>query len=52
MSEQKQKAPSGLKAGLIYTYGLGDFSFTFFILFIGYYLMYYLTDVIVFPAAR
>lgn len=51
MSEQKQKAPSVLKAGLIYTYGLGDFSFTFFILFIGYYLMYYLTDVIVFPAA-
>ena len=34
-----------------YTYALGDFCFTFFIMFIGYYLMYYLTDVVRFPTA-
>ncbi len=34
----------------VYTYALGDFCFTFFIMYIGYYLMYYLTDVLMFPA--
>lgn len=37
-------------ARTVYTYALGDFCFTFFILFIGYYLMYYLTDVLMFSA--
>ncbi len=39
---------STLKPSLVYSYALGDFCFTFFIMFIGYYLMYYLTDVIKF----
>lgn len=42
---------SRLSNKTVYTYALGDFSFTFFIMFIGYYLMYYLTDVLLFPAA-
>ncbi len=33
-------------------YALGDFCFTFFIMFIGYYLMYFLTDVIRFDTVK
>ncbi len=33
----------------IYSYALGDFCFTFFIMFVGYYLMFFLTDVVKFP---
>lgn len=40
---------NGLASKTVYTYALGDFCFTFFILFVGYYLMFFLTDVIKFP---
>lgn len=33
----------------IYTYGMGEFGFTFFLLFVGYYLMFFLTDVLMLP---
>ncbi len=40
---------NSLTSKTVYTYALGDFCFTFFILFVGYYLMFFLTDVIKFP---
>ncbi len=46
---QSENKPEKLSSQTAYTYALGDFCFTFFIMFIGYYLMYYLTDVIRFP---
>ena len=37
--------------GRFYGYGLGEFGFTFFLMFIAYHLLYFLTDVLVWPAA-
>lgn len=50
METTANSAHEPISARIVYTYALGDFCFTFFILFIGYYLMYYLTDVLVLPA--
>ena len=33
----------------IYTYGLGEFGFNFFLVFLSYHLMYFLTNVLFFP---
>jgi len=49
MKTEKNGAEGGIRQKTVYAYALGDFCFTFFIMFIGYYLMYYLTDVIKFP---
>ena len=38
----KKRAPA-------YGYGMGEFGFTFFNFFVAYYLMYYLTDVLLLP---
>lgn len=35
----------------VYTYGLGEFGFNFFLVFISYHLMFFLTDVAKFPTA-
>lgn len=43
------KKKSQLSFGLRYSYGLGEFGFSFFLVFISYYLMYFLTDVAKFP---
>lgn len=51
MKKELDNVQEKLKLKTVYTYALGDFCFTFFIMFIGYYLMYYLTDVLMFPAA-
>jgi len=32
-----------------YGYGMGEFGFTFFLMFIAYHLMYYMTDVLMMP---
>ena len=37
--------------GKYYGYGLGEFGFTFFLMFIAYHLLYFLTDVLQWPAA-
>lgn len=50
MSNELNSVQEQLKLKTVYTYALGDFCFTFFIMFIGYYLMYYLTDILMFPA--
>lgn len=34
----------------MYGYGMGEFGFTFFLMFIAYYLMYYMTDVLCLPS--
>ncbi len=36
--------------GRFYGYGLGEFGFTFFLMFIAYHLLYFLTDVLKWPA--
>lgn len=51
MKKDTENMQGKIKLKTVYTYALGDFCFTFFIMFIGYYLMYYLTDVLMFPAA-
>ena len=33
-----------------YGYGMGEFGFTFFLMFIAYHLMYFMTDVLNMPA--
>jgi len=40
-----------LTIGQMYSYSLGEFGFTFFLMFVGYYLMYYLTNVLYLPSA-
>jgi len=50
MNTHNNDAQGKMKLKTVYTYALGDFCFTFFIMFIGYYLMYFLTDVLLFPA--
>lgn len=35
----------------VYTYGLGEFGFNFFLVFISYHLMFFLTDVAKFPTS-
>lgn len=42
---------STLPAKVIYGYALGEFGFTFFLVYIAYYLMYFLTDVLAFGTA-
>lgn len=49
MFNSKQRSGS-LSLKMTYIYSLGDFCFTFFISFIGYYLMFFLTDVIMFES--
>ncbi len=39
------------KRAFSYGYGIGEFGFTFFNFFIAYYLMYYLTNVLLLPVA-
>ena len=36
--------------GRYYGYGLGEFGFTFFLVFIAYHLLYFITDVLQWPA--
>ncbi len=42
---------SGYSKKFLYGYGAGEFGFTFFLFFIAYYLMYYMTDVLRIPTA-
>lgn len=49
MKTENNSAEGRIRKKTVYAYALGDFCFTFFIMFIGYYLMFFLTDVIKFP---
>lgn len=51
MKSEQSASERRIRPATVFAYSLGDFCFTFFIMFIGYYLMYYLTDVIKFPTA-
>lgn len=48
--KNKSTGELSLSNGRIYAYGLGEFGFNFFLVFISYYLMYFLTDVAMLPA--
>lgn len=48
---EKKQMQRTLPVWKVYTYGLGEFGFNFFLVFISYHLMFFLTDVAKFPTA-
>ena len=51
MGEKKSECKPTHRLAFIYGYGLGEFGFTFFLFFVAYYLMVFMTDVMGLPTA-